>query len=106
MLTVAFCNCCFSGFRVIAISILPIHKSTLVYGTNDGGQTMHASSDEMNRMMKRTAEILNLKEHQAGLYPEKRKLLYSAADIEGHRGTVRTFVTAITILYNRISNLF
>ena len=28
-----------AGFRLIAMSILPISKNTIVYGSNDGGHT-------------------------------------------------------------------
>ena len=27
----------YRGFRVVAISVLPISKGSLIYGTNDGG---------------------------------------------------------------------
>jgi len=77
----------YRGFRLIAISFLPLNHSTLVYGTNDGGHTIHDKSPRMRHMMKRASEILNLRPHMAGLVPEKRKIMYSAADLEGHRGT-------------------
>jgi hypothetical protein len=83
----------YRGFRLIAISYLPINNSTLIYGSNDGGQSIFARSSVMNRMMKRASKILNIKEHMCGYYAERRKLLWSAADIEGHRGTVRGLPT-------------
>jgi len=76
----------YRGFRVIAISLLPIDDGTIVYGSNDGGKTMHCKSDTMTAIVKRTAEILNLKPHLAGLQEERRVMVYSAADLEGHRG--------------------
>ena len=79
----------YRGFRVIAISYLPISHHTLVYGSNDGGQTIHCKNPQMNRMMQRAADILNIQPHMCGVHPEKRTLLWSAADIEGHRGKVR-----------------
>jgi len=78
----------YRGFRLIAISYLPINNKTLVYGSNDGGQTIHARNAKLNRMMRCAAGILNIKEHMCGFYPDRRKLLWSAADIEGHKGTV------------------
>eukprot|EP01094_Clydonella_sp_ATCC50884_P028131 TRINITY_DN834_c1_g2_i1.p1 TRINITY_DN834_c1_g2~~TRINITY_DN834_c1_g2_i1.p1 ORF type:complete len:608 (-),score=212.39 TRINITY_DN834_c1_g2_i1:186-1817(-) len=48
---------------------------------------MHARSKPMNRMMQRTAEILNVRPHMAGVRPRHRRKVYSAADLEGHRGT-------------------
>ena len=47
---------------------------------------MHASDEAMNEMMKHAAEILNIKPHMAGLSSSERKLLFSAADVEGHKG--------------------
>jgi hypothetical protein len=81
----------YRGFRLIAISFLPINERTLVYGTNDGGNTMHDKNAKMRQMMKRASEILNLAEHMAGVHADKRKLMYSAADLEGHRGTDNRF---------------
>lgn len=76
----------YRGFRLIAMSVLPISSSTIVYGSNDGGVTVHASNDTFNQKMRRTAEILNVKPHVAGVDNATSKLLYSAADIEGHVG--------------------
>ena len=78
-----------TGFRLIAISILPINRSTIVYGSNDGGQTVHAEDEAFNLIMERAAKVLNLAGHQAGINHAHTKLLYSAADIEGHKGQVR-----------------
>jgi hypothetical protein len=47
---------------------------------------MHSKSETMTAIVKRTAEILNLKEHTAGLNPAERIQVFSAADVEGHRG--------------------
>jgi hypothetical protein len=78
----------YRGFRLIAISLLPITLKTIVYGSSDGGNTIHDEDDNMRVMMKKAADILNIKEHHAGYKANDRKLLYSAADIEGHRGSV------------------
>lgn len=77
----------YRGFRVLAISLLPINNSTIVYGTNDGGNTMFNKDRAMDKMMRRAAEILNLQQHKAGLNPANQETIYSAADIEGHLGT-------------------
>ena len=79
------------GFRLIAISLLPINKSTLVYGSNDGGNTIHNDDLHACATMKRAADILNIAEHKAGRIPDQRIKLYSAADIEGHKGTDHRF---------------
>ena len=75
----------FRGFRLIAMSILPIDKSTIRYGTADGGKTIHASDDVMNQKMKTVARILNLKGHYVASGRQKVKI-YGPADVEGHLG--------------------
>lgn len=77
----------YRGFRLIAMSLLPVNEGTIVYGSNDGGRTVHDDDKFLRSKMKRAAEILNLKPHECGLPGATRQLLYSAADIEGHRGT-------------------
>lgn len=39
----------FRGFRLIAMSILPLHK--IVYGSHDGGKTVHADDLSFNQRM-------------------------------------------------------
>jgi hypothetical protein len=38
----------YRGFRIIAMSILPITEETLVSGSCDAGVTVHSSCDEIN----------------------------------------------------------
>lgn len=59
-----------------------------MYGSCDGGRTVHADLPEMNSLMEKTAQILNLKGHYAGI-GEDRKFLYAPCDIEGHLGKAR-----------------
>lgn len=40
------------GFRLVALSILPVSRHTLVYGSADGGQTVHKSHDRVAHLMK------------------------------------------------------
>ena len=54
------------GFRLIAISLLPIGKGTLIYGTGDAGKTIYASDEKFNAMMERTSVRLNLMSHYCG----------------------------------------
>ena len=70
------------------MSKLPISKESLVYGTNDGGQTMKNSSPTLDHMMRQAAKMLNLKSHFGGLYEEKRIIIHSPADLEGHKAKV------------------
>lgn len=49
------------GFRLVAISLLPIHDKSLVYGSCDGGQTVLAEDEQFNALMKEAAQKLNIK---------------------------------------------
>jgi hypothetical protein len=77
----------YRGLRLQAISLLPITRDTIVYGSSDGARTMHCDDAEMNQLMAAAAKRLNLKAHMAGpgtaVLPEV--VLHSAADIEGHK---------------------
>ena len=75
----------FLGFRLTAMSMLPIDPQTLVYGTGDGGRKILNSDANMSAMMEITAKRLNLRPHICGL-KSQAKMLYSAADVEGHKG--------------------
>jgi len=69
------------GFRLIAIALLPIDRDTIVYGSSDGGQHVHADDPEMNAKMKAIGDQLNLRGHIV-----TDKLIYGPGDIEGHLG--------------------
>jgi len=81
-------NVDFMGFRLIAMSVLPISsvgdKSTIVYGSSDMGKTVH-SDEKALPIMKSLSQMLNLKAHYGGTQ-KPPVLLYSATDIEGHIG--------------------
>jgi tetratricopeptide (TPR) repeat protein len=74
----------FMGFRLIAMTLLPLAKGSLIYGTADAGKHMHADP-AFCELMAVTAERLNLVPHICGDGTGVR--LYSAADIEGHLGS-------------------
>ena len=61
MLILALSLYCSRGYRLIAESILPLGPGTLIYGSSDGGRTIHADNPEMNARMETAANILNLK---------------------------------------------
>ena len=73
------------GFRVIAMSILPISSSTIVYGSSDAGKHIYNRNEDLAMCMQRAAAILNLRAHVVGSGGQKQ-LLCSAVDVEGHRG--------------------
>jgi len=75
----------YMGFRLIAISLLPIKGTeTLRYGSADGALTICNSDKKLNSKMKEIAHELNLKEHWAGRkIPTK---VHGPVDIEVHYG--------------------
>ena len=76
----------FLGVRLIAMSRLPISADTLVYGTADGGVTVFNENQELSALIKDAAKKMQLAPHICGLYENRTKTLYTAADIEGHVG--------------------
>ena len=59
-----------TGFRLIAISLLPISGDTIVMGSHDGGHTVHNDDTVLAGLMQRAATTLNIKPHPAGLDPD------------------------------------
>jgi tetratricopeptide (TPR) repeat protein len=76
----------YRGFRLIAMSILPIDRTTIVYGSADAGTTVHAKDAVFNRRMMQAARALNLKPHVVGRFADNGRVLASAGDLEGHVG--------------------
>jgi hypothetical protein len=74
------------GFRLVAESILPINRTTIVYGSADAGITVHASRDEVNERMKQLGDKLHLAGHIVGRDKTNTCLLHTAGDMEGHLG--------------------
>ncbi|EFA75195.1 hypothetical protein PPL_11269 [Heterostelium album PN500] len=75
----------YRGYRLLAISNLPITKKSIVYGSNDGGKTIHNSDPIIEKEMERLAAIMNTKGHMVGL--TSPKLMYGPGDLEIHKGT-------------------
>mmetsp|Transcript_5907 Transcript_5907/g.7764 ORF Transcript_5907/g.7764 Transcript_5907/m.7764 type:complete len:1006 (-) Transcript_5907:86-3103(-) len=76
----------FNGFRLIAMSLIPVNKTTLRYGTADAGKTIFCE-EPLVGVMQDCGERLNLQPHYVKCVDGEDRLLYSAADIEGHFGT-------------------
>ena len=74
----------YRGFRLVAISLLPLSPNSLLYGSQDGGVTIQNSDPILAKKMDLAAKMLNLRPHLCGL--NETKELASAADVEGHRG--------------------
>jgi tetratricopeptide (TPR) repeat protein len=79
------CVLMYKGFHMIAMSVLPINNSTLVYGSKDAGDTVF-DNPTFSSKLKQVAEELGLKLHKAGKDPNA-KYLYTPVDMEGHIGT-------------------
>lgn len=73
----------YCGYRLVASVRLPISQQTLIYGSSDGGTTIHQKDPIFNRMMEEAASHLNIKQHEVA----PGVSLYSAVDMEGHKGT-------------------
>eukprot|EP01091_Cochliopodium_minus_P008352 TRINITY_DN1876_c1_g1_i2.p1 TRINITY_DN1876_c1_g1~~TRINITY_DN1876_c1_g1_i2.p1 ORF type:complete len:1315 (-),score=354.21 TRINITY_DN1876_c1_g1_i2:100-3675(-) len=76
------------GHRLIAMSILPIQgsserKSTLVYGTQDGGKNYTFSDPVAKKFADAIGKKLNLKKHKIN---SSNNNIYTPADIEIHKG--------------------
>lgn len=56
----------FMGFRVLAMTLLPINKSTLVYGSDSGGRIANAADVRLNKLMEKAAKYMNLAGHYVG----------------------------------------
>ncbi len=72
----------YRGFRLVAMSILPITGASLVYGSKDGGKTVLNSNSEFAAKMERAAKQLNIKGHPCG-FGRDAKVLHGPTDIEG-----------------------
>ncbi|ELR11467.1 uncharacterized protein ACA1_122080 [Acanthamoeba castellanii str. Neff] len=74
------------GFRLIAITILPINNTTIQYGSCDAGQTVYADDPRLNEMMEQAGRKMKLQGHYVGVPGGMRRKLYAPVDIEGHKG--------------------
>jgi hypothetical protein len=88
---------CNSGWRILAESLLPLGRDTIIYGTCDGGSTIHASVPEMNDKMELAAKIMNLQgEYVYNYSKEERTMLHASCDVEGHLGRDNRFYVVDT----------
>ena len=88
----------FLGFRLIAISILPVtqgetsttdfdflnlkkFQETLRYGSADAGVTIHDDDPKLNGLMKQVAAKINLEEHKVSIPGQPPKMLCGPVDI-------------------------
>jgi len=76
----------YRGFRISAVSKVPIDSSTIIYGSDDRGKNVHASNPVFNEKMKLAASIIGLKEHRVGRVLDTSQTLAAPFDVEGHSG--------------------
>lgn len=74
----------FKGFRLIAMTQLPISKETLCVGSSDGGQTIADKSERLKEKLERLATSLNLQGHWIGHKDCTPHFLHTPVDLEGH----------------------
>eukprot|EP00698_Gefionella_okellyi_P024703 TRINITY_DN8790_c0_g1_i1.p1 TRINITY_DN8790_c0_g1~~TRINITY_DN8790_c0_g1_i1.p1 ORF type:complete len:1139 (+),score=262.92 TRINITY_DN8790_c0_g1_i1:215-3418(+) len=79
----------YRGFRVTAIAQLPIDKSTLVYGSADGGKTIHADLASVNAVLAQMGKQLNLKMHNVPDEHGRPVAMAGPGDLEVHLGRDR-----------------
>ena len=58
----------YRGFRLIAMSLLPINSATICYGSPDAGQNVYNSDSHMSMLMQKASFLLNLKPHEVNCY--------------------------------------
>lgn len=70
----------YRGFRLVVMPMLPLADSTLVYGSDDGGRTVHNSDTKFSDWMETAGDKLGLAKHKVG-----KVFLCCGGDVEGHR---------------------
>lgn len=76
------CLVTFKGYRLVAMSLLPVNETTLVYGSADGGRRVVASDPAVIKGVERVGAKLNLRPHLVGTTK-----LAGPGDMEVHLGT-------------------
>lgn len=71
----------YCGYRLVAVSTLPINTETIVYGSADAGRTVHNESEEVSNVMQEFGHDLNLREHRVF-----NTLIMGPGDLEVHKG--------------------
>ena len=73
----------YRGYRLIAISVLPVSSKTLCFGSSDAGRTVNDSDPMLRDLISIACKQLNLKPHKVG---SEGKIVPSPVDLEGHKG--------------------
>ncbi|KAK5577689.1 hypothetical protein RB653_002634 [Dictyostelium firmibasis] len=81
----------YRGFRLMAMSLLPISKKSLIYGSCDAGQTVHTSNNIFNNLFSNASKAINIKQHHVEDINGDIKTICGPIDIEGHLGSDSRF---------------
>jgi hypothetical protein len=75
------------GYRLVAQSLLPIKFDTLIYGSKDGGVTIHSGDKdpEFKPLIEGIAKKMNLKGHLVSGKDGKEQMMHTATDVEIHK---------------------
>lgn len=77
----------YRGHCILAESVIPVGHDSLVYGSKDGGISVHADSPALNEKIRLAAISLNLKAHRVwNRAKTKSVILHAPIDLEGHIG--------------------
>jgi hypothetical protein len=58
------------------MSILPVGKDTIIYGSCDAGRNIHAIDPELNKLMAKAAKMQNLKPHECRIAKKNFKVCF------------------------------
>ena len=58
------------------MSVLPVNRTTLIYGTSDGGVHVHNKNEVFSQKMQKMNTRLNLKAHTCGAQKRKTKVFF------------------------------
>lgn len=77
----------YRGYRLLAMSLLPIGPETLLHGSSDAARTFSRDSEgALSGMLAQLATVLNLREHSVRDAQGAAQQVALAFDTEGHRG--------------------
>lgn len=70
------------------MSLLPINKQTIIYGSDDGGEIVHSDDSTFANIIEKLGASLNIKSRRVNSDNGNPEItLYTAIDVEGHLGT-------------------
>lgn len=70
------------GYRLVAMSLLPIDNDTLEFGSANAGRMIHDSNPALSEKMALVGKKLNLKSHKVS--SESNIRMHTPVDMEGH----------------------